>query len=140
MESVDYVDTFIGVAPDSAAVAPVVPEPSTKGPTVASATYELIAGNPYELRSSDVIFTVWADRRSIPEEDRSKAWDEFYVKGQACLRASDLGKRYGWGIHADADGRIALVGIGTPEYEALASGVAPDGRPVTVKAAMRSKR
>jgi len=32
-----------------------------------------------------------------------------------------LTKRYGWGVHADHDGRLALVGLGSPEYDRLSS-------------------
>ncbi len=33
-----------------------------------------------------------------------KAFDQtFFSKGQPCLRASDLGKKYGWGIHSDSE-------------------------------------
>jgi hypothetical protein len=98
MDSVDYQDTFITVAPDSTAVAGIVPPSKAGKPTVASATFQMIADNPYAYRSSEVIFTVWADRRDIPAADRDAAWGDFYAKGQACLRGSDLGKRYGWGI------------------------------------------
>jgi hypothetical protein len=141
MESVDYQDTFITVAPDCKAVAGMVPEPRGGKPTVASATFELVANHPYELRSSDVIFTVWADRRDLPEADRAAAWVEFYAKGQACLRGSDLGKRYGWGIHSDADGFVAVYAVGSAEYEAFAAGTSPlDGKEVTVRPALRSSR
>jgi hypothetical protein len=141
MESVDYQDTFIAVAPDCAAAAGTVPQPKAGRPTVASATFAMIAENPYAYRSSDVIFTVWADRRDIPAADRRQAWAEFYAKGQPCLRGSDLGKRYGWGIHADDDGRLAVYAVGSREYEAFAAGRSPlDGKEVTVRPAMRSKR
>jgi Family of unknown function (DUF6157) len=141
MENVDYRDTFITVAPDSTAVAGVVPEPRGGRPTVASATFEMVADRPYAFRSSDVIFTVWADRRDVPTAERATAWAEFYSKGQACLRGSDLGKRYGWGIHSDTDGRIALYAVGSAEYDAFAAGTSPlDGAEVTVRPAMRSSR
>lgn len=140
MEAVDYTDTFISVAPDTAATEGTVPAARASGPTVASATYELVGPQPYRYRSSEVIFTVWADRQTIPEQERGDAWAEFFAKPRACLRSNDLGKRFGWGIHADEHGRIALYGLGTPEYETLASGQAPDGRPVQVTAAMRSRR
>jgi hypothetical protein len=108
---------------------------------VASATFEMVADRPYAFRSSDVIFAVWADRRDIPPAERAAAWAEFYSKGQACLRGSDLGKRYGWGIHCDADGRIALYAVGSAEYEAFAAGMSPlDDKEVTVRPAMRSSR
>ena len=140
MERVDHTDTFITVAPDTTATAAVVPAPQPRGPTVASATYELLAPHPYEWRSSEVIFTVWADRQGIAAEDRAGSWVDFFSEPRACLRSSDLGKRFGWGIHADEHGRIALHGLGTPSYERLAAGRTPDGRPVKVVAAMRRRR
>lgn len=100
----------------------------------------MISAAPYAHTSDDVIFTVWAERREITAAEREAARAEFFSKGQPCLRSSDLGKRYGWGVHADAEGRVALVGIGTAEYESLAGGSTVDGGVVTVTAAMRSKR
>lgn len=135
MERVDYTSTFIVVAPDTSAVAGVEPV----GPTIAASTFALIASSPYALRSSDVIFRVWAQRHDVDELSADE-WAAFYSTSHACLRSSDLGKRYGWGIHADADGRLAVYAVGSAEYAALAGGVAPDGSPVTVTAAMRSSR
>ena len=140
MESVDYTDTFITVAPDSTATAGAVPQPRAGKATVASATYEAIALAPYRRRSSDVIFIVWADRQALAQDDREAAWAEFYACSRACLRASDLGKKFGWGIHADGDGRLALYAVGSPAFEALASGTTPDGIAVTVTPAVRSRR
>ena len=138
--SVDYFNTFIAIAPDAAADTGIAP-PAKDTPTVAARTFALIHDHPYEHTSGDVIFTVWADRREIPDEDRPAARAEFYSKGQACLRSSDLGKRYGWGIHADADGRVAVYPVDSPEYAAFASGTSPaDGSSVTVTRAMRSAR
>lgn len=142
MDNVDYFDTFITIAPDSTVDAGSVP-PVNEGadPTVAARTHAMVAEAPYSHTSGDVIFTVWADRRGIPEAERPAARAEFYSKGQACLRSSDLGKRYGWGVHSDADGRVAIYGADTPEYHAFASGVSPfDGSAVTVRPAMRSAR
>ena len=140
-ENVDYVSTFICVAPDSTAVAAVVPPERAGSPTIASATFDLLASAPpYTYRSSDVIFTVWADRQAVPPDDRPAQRTEFYAKPHACLRSSDLGKRFGWGLHADADGRLAAYPVRSAEYESLASGVGPDGSPVTVTRAMRSSR
>jgi hypothetical protein len=140
MESVDYVDTFITVSPDSMMDGAAAPQRRGEAPTVASATFELVAEHPYRWRSSDVIFTVWADRRDVPEAERERVRAEFYARPQACLRSSDLAKRYGWGIHSVQDGRVAIYAVGTPEYESLAAGRAPDGRRVTVRPAMRSAR
>jgi endonuclease YncB( thermonuclease family) len=142
MESVDYVDTFIAVAPDSRARRATPPTSRSGQATVAERTYRMIAAHPYRYTSGDVIFTVYADRHDIPEAERGPARRAFYAKGQPCLRSSDLGKRYGWGIHADDAGRVALVGIDTPEYAEFASGRRPglSGSAVTVVAAMRTRR
>jgi hypothetical protein len=140
MESVDYFSTFITVAPDSSAAAGTVP-PVRPDPSVAQRTYDMIAEHPYRYTSGDVLFTVWADRRDLPTAERADARQQFYSKGQACLRSSDLGKRYGWGIHADAEGRVAVYGIDSPEYQAFATGTSPiDSSPVKVTPAMRSSR
>ena len=169
MDRVDYVNTFIAVAPDNRAVRGMKPparggtpadalparELSLDGrpaasiraaelrtgsiPTVAALTYELINGHPYELTSGDVIFTVMALRRGIPDADRAAARAEFYATPRACLRSSDLGKRYGWGIHADADGRLALYGVESHEYGRLLDGRDPSGDYVAVTRAMRSR-
>ena len=135
MENVDYTSTFITVAPDTSAVAGVEPT----GTTIAATTFSLIASAPYALRSSDVIFQVWASRHDV-DPSSADEWASFYSTPHACLRSSDLGKRYGWGIHADADGRLAVYAVGSESYETLAAGTAPDGSAVTVRPAMRSSR
>ncbi|MDO9398319.1 MAG: DUF6157 family protein [Herbiconiux sp.] len=131
----DYFDTFIGVAPDSPAVAPTPPPLNPEKPTVAALQFELIAEHPYELTSDDVIFTVHATRAGIAPGDLEAERERFFAKGQPCLRASPLGKRYGWGTHHDARGRVALYGVGTADYERLAADPA-----LTQKVAMRSSR
>ncbi len=140
MAGVDYFNTFIAVAPDSTAVTGIMPPERGETPTVASRTWQLIADEPYRYTSGDVIFTVYAERSGIADDDRDAARKEYYGVGRACLRSSDLGKRYGWGIHADADGRVALYPLGSREYEAFAAGAAPDGQPVALTRAMRSRR
>ena len=141
MHSTDYQDTFIAIAPDCPVAQGTVPPTSAK-PSAASLAYQLIQSQPYQLSSDDVLFTVYADRLQIPPQDRQAARVAFFSKPQACLRASDLGKRYGWGIHCNTDGKVALVGAETAAYQALLSGQLPDqpAHRVTVKYAMRTRR
>jgi hypothetical protein len=40
-------------------------------------------------------------------------------KGHPHLRVSALPKRYGWGIHNNAEGKIALIAVESPEYKQL---------------------
>lgn len=142
VDRVDYVDTFIAVADDSQATKGTPPPVKREGPSVAARTYQMIAEHPYEFTSGDVIFTVFADRHGIPEVERAAARVEFYSKSQACLRSSDLGKRYGWGIHADARGRVALFGVDTLEYAEFVSGQrrSVSGAPIALTKSMRSSR
>ncbi|WP_328473765.1 DUF6157 family protein [Actinoplanes sp. NBC_00393] len=139
MHSTNYVNTFIQVAEDSPASSATVP-PQRATASVAELTFRMIAEAPYRYTSDDVVFTVWADRRAVPEGERAAAREQFFAKGQPCLRSSDLGKRYGWGIHSDAEGRIALVAVGSAEYARLAEGRAPDGTTVALTRAMRTSR
>lgn len=138
MHTTNSRDTFIAIAPDSHASRGVIPVPGDK-PTIAAMSYALIANNPYRYTSDDVIFGVYADRQGIPEADRAAARATFFSRGQACLRASPLGKQLGWGVHSDSQGRVALYGAETPEYRELLQGQFR-GQPVTVKYAMRSQR
>lgn len=140
MDNVDYFDTFIAVSPDSRAATATAPPPRGDSLTVAGRTFSMLDGHPYEHTSGDVIFTVMADRAGIPQADRPAARAEFFSRGRACLRSSDLGKRYGWGLHHDAEGRVALVAVDSPEYAEFAAGRAPGGGSVAVTAAMRSSR
>ncbi len=135
MSSTNYTSTFIQVAEDCPVAESEVPVAGPKGPTVASMQYELLASRPYELTSDDVLFTVYAERQAIPEDQRDDARTAFFAKPQACLRASPLGKRFGWGVHHDGESRVALVPLGSERYEELAA----DESMKQLKA-MRSKR
>ena len=141
MHSTNYTDTFITIAPDSDATLGTVPK-ETANPTVALRTFRMVRDHPYRYTSDDVIFTVHADRAGIPASKRAAARKEFFSKGQACFRSSDLAKRYGWGFHSDGDGKVAVYGVDTAEYKAFASGtrLGSNGKPITVKPAMRSSR
>ncbi|MBI1357935.1 MAG: hypothetical protein GC160_26655 [Acidobacteria bacterium] len=137
MES--YRSTFIAVAPDTTAVAGTEP-PERSGPkTIARLEYELISSQPYALTQEEVLFRVHTARRGLPSQEvsarRSQLWNEFFSKPMACLRASPLPKTYGWGLHFDAKGRVALVGVESAEYRRLSADASLAQVP-----AMRSKR
>ena len=135
MHTTNYFNTLIEVADDCPVSETAAPPAREAKPTVASLQYELISTAPHRYTSDDVIFTVHADRAGIPEPDRAAERERFFAKGQPCLRSSPLAKRYGWGIHSDAEGRVALVAMGSAEYQRLAA----DPGTSHLKA-MRSKR
>lgn len=140
MSGVDYFNTFIAVAPDSTALTGIVPSGGPKSTSIAARTWRMIADSPYEHTSADVIFSVFADRTHIPPEDRPAAREAYFSVGRACLRSSDLGKKYGWGVHANTRGFVALYAVGSAEYASFAAGVTPEGEPVALTRAMRSIR
>ena len=139
MHSTNYTDTFIAVAPDSTAQKGTVPK-ETATPTAAFRAFQLVSKHPYRHTSDDVLFAVYADRARIPAAERAAARNAFFAKPQACLRASDLCKKYGWGVHHDSKGRVALYAVESAAYGTLAAGQDLSGKPITVKNAMRSKR
>ncbi len=121
MHSTNYVNTFIEVAEDCQVSVAEIPPMTGGAKTVAVLHHELIAGHPYEFTSDDVLFEVHAERAGIPPEERPAERERFFSKGQPCLRSSPLGKRYGWGTHHDAEGRVAAYPIGSDEYRRLQS-------------------
>jgi hypothetical protein len=131
----NYFDTFIEIAEDCPASAAATPEPKSEKKTIPVLQYEMIANNPYKYTQEDVLFETYADYNEIPAADRPAERQKFFSKGQACLRASSLGKRYGWGIHSNAEGKVALYPMGSKEYQELAT----DTKIKHLKA-MRSKR
>ena len=128
----NYHRTFITVSPDSTAEAGRVPP---REGSIAQLQYALLAAQPYQLTSDDLLFAVHARRRAIPESEWAEARGAFFSKPQACLRASPLVKQFGWGLHHDAAGRVALHGVETERYRALSAD--PD---ITCLRGMRSKR
>lgn len=112
----NYENTFIAVAADCRAL--VGETPPTKGnkKSVANIQFEMISEHPYEFTSDDVLFQVHAIRSDLTEGELEAARDLFFSKGQPCFRASPLTKRYGWGIHHDTEGKIALYGVETDSY------------------------
>ena len=117
MHTTNYFDTFIEVAEDSPASKGEVPPYRGDKKSVANLQYEMLEKNPYRYTSDDVLFSVYADRKDILESDRAVARAEYFSKGQPCFRASPLTKRYGWGVHANSEGKIALFAMNSDTYQ-----------------------
>jgi len=114
-------DTFIEVAEDCPADHAEVPPARDGRPTKAAIEYELITGEPYGLTEDDIAFRTRAVMRDIPEVDWPAERERFLSQKKPRLRVSALAKRYGWGIHIDSHGRVALVPFESAEYERLAA-------------------
>ena len=121
IHTTNYSNTFIEVADDCPVNTSEVPMEKNGKKTIASAQYEMISKNPYQFTSDDVLFAVFAERNNIAKKDQKIVREKFFSKGQACLRSSLLTKRYGFGVHSNADGKVALYPIESAEYKKFVS-------------------
>jgi hypothetical protein len=97
--------------------------------------YGLLVEHPYTCTEEDIAFEVYAVLHEIPKASWPKEREKFLSKGHPHLRVSALAKRYGWGMHNNAEGKVALIAVESPEYKRLLK----DPRTTKVKA-FRSTR
>jgi Family of unknown function (DUF6157) len=116
MHTTNYFNTFIEVADDCPIAQAEIPKQKGDALTVANIHYDMIMANPYKYTSDDVIFSAYATKNNITE-DLQTARELLFSKGQACLRASPLTKRYGWGVHSNAEGKVAIFPMESVEYQ-----------------------
>ncbi|MCB9135619.1 MAG: hypothetical protein H6636_09340 [Anaerolineales bacterium] len=119
MHTTNYLETFIEVAEDCPVEKAEIPPLKNGEKTIAVYHYELIGNNPYKYTSDDVIFATFAQKNQIEDTDLEIEREKFFSKGQPCLRSSPLTKRYGWGVHSNEQGKVAIYPIGSNEYEEL---------------------
>lgn len=115
--STNYINTFIEIAEDSPVHMGDFPPIKEDKKTVANHQFDMIYDHAYEYTSDDVLFTVFAMRKEIPENEWAEARQIFFSEGQPCFRSSPLTKRYGWGIHSDENGKVAMYAAGTEDYQ-----------------------
>ncbi len=135
IHTTNYINTFVEVAEDCPACSGEVPPLKGDKKSVANLQYELISQNPYRYTSDDVLFKVHASKKEIADSEVEKEREQLFSKGQPCFRASPLTKRYGWGIHSNEEGKVALFGCETIEYKNYSE----DSKLKIVKA-MRTKK
>ena len=132
-----YTNTFIAVAEDCRATAGEAPLERPAGPTVANVQYAMLAASPGRWTQEDVLLasSPQVRGRDLSEAELSRLREEYFTQPRACLRASPLPKTFGWGLHYNADGRITLHAMDSPEYARLSSDTS-----LTQLRAMRSSR
>jgi len=122
----NYYNTFIKVAEDCPVEYGVMPPDKKSGKTKPGIEYELASAYPYRYTQKELLFEVHARHKEIPAEELAEHGEElkeaFYRKPQPCMRASMLPKKYGWGIHFDAEGKLALVPMESAEYGQFVEG------------------
>src|SRR6266498_63121 len=134
MHTTNYYNAFIEVAEDCPATGGETP-PQRAEKTAANVHYDMLAGNPYRYTSDDVILEAHRQTNRISQDALAAERESFFSKGQACLRSSPLAKRYGWGIHHDSKGKVAIYPLGSEEYTMYAKDPA-----LKQLRAMRSRR
>lgn len=118
MHTTNYIDAFISVAEDCPGDAAVIP-PERAAPTAARLQYDLLVTHPYRYTSDELLLAVGEARNPDTPEEAGARRAAFFAKGQPCLRTSPLARRYGWGIHHDGEGRVALFPRESEEYRRL---------------------
>ena len=119
MHSTNYFNTFILIADDSPTAEGEMPPLKGEKKSVANLQFEMLYEQPYEFTSDDVLYGVFSQRKGFDQSEIEAERIKYFSKGQPCFRASPLTKRYGWGVHANAEGKIAIYASGSSEYEAL---------------------
>ncbi len=120
MHTTNYYNTFIQIADDCPVSNAEVPPIKDDDKTIAHLQFEMIVDNPYKYTSDDVIFNAYAVKNNITGKSmQAEARAMFFSKGQACLRASALTKRYGWGVHHNAESKIAVYAVDSAEYKKM---------------------
>lgn len=135
IHSTNYTDTFIQIAEDCPTTFGEIPPTKGDDKSVANIQFEMILKNPYKYKSDDVVFNCYATKKDLTKSELPAEKNYFFSKGQPCLRASPLTKRYGWGIHNNSDGKIAIYGAETEEYKKYSA-----DKKLKVVKAMRSKK
>jgi hypothetical protein len=135
MKTTNYYNTFIQVAEDCPVANAEIPPLKNDTKTIATIEYDMLADSPYKYTSDDVLFSVYAARNDISPSKQAGEREKFFAKGQPCFRSSPLTKRYGWGVHSDSEGKIALYAVESKEYKKLTSDAS-----LTQLKALRSSR
>lgn len=135
IHTTNYANTFIEIAEDCPVSRSEIPPLKGDKKSVATMQFEMLDKNPYKFTSDDVLFQVFADRKDLTKNEYETERAKFFSKGQPCFRASPLTKRYGFGIHSDDTGKIAMYGVETEEYAKFVT-----DKSIEKVKAMRSKR
>ena len=115
----NYYNTLIEIAEDSPATKAEVPKPKGGKKTKPVIEYEMIANHPYKYTEEDIAFETYAVLHNIPKALWPRERQTFLSKGHPHLRVSALAKRHGWGIHNNAEGKVALIAVNSLKYKKL---------------------
>lgn len=119
MYSTNYYNTFIPIPEENKIQKGTIPTLKEGKKSIAYFLYENIIKHPYQYTSNELLFKAYIFTNGIDEADIKKHKIQFFSKKQLDLRGSSLVLSYGWGIHFNAQGKIALIGIDSNLYSQL---------------------
>lgn len=130
-------DTFIQIAPDCPAADGMVPESNRDLKPFHVAQFEVLSRHPYRYTYAELLCEAHARQNGLKGAECRRDGDlrQALLKKHPCPRTCALPKRFGWGIHVNGDGKLALHGCESDDYRRLAG----DDKLQHV-AALRSKR
>ncbi|MFD0587922.1 DUF6157 family protein [Paenibacillus sp. GCM10027627] len=138
-----WTNMFVAVAADCPVYEGVVPMSKRDAKPAHMIQYELLSENPYRFTFEEQLFEVYFKHKGfsveLDEEERETLRNELLEKNHPCMRASQLGKKFGWGVHYNEEGKIAIYGMETEEYQLLLER-AKTGSGMELQYAVRSKR
>ena len=106
-----FPETLITVAEKCPANRGMEPTTNRAEKTITMHQYEVLTEMPYQLTYKQLKDEVHRTRRGKEFTDDQL---ETYM-----MKRSELCKIYGWGVHEDKNGKLALVGCETKEYRRL---------------------
>ena len=115
-----YTNTLILISDDCPTATALDPSRNRDTRTRAEIEFDLLQAQPHHFDHKAFTHRVHVEYKG-QSGDTPLAFDEFHAKGQPCMRASALVKRFGWGAHYDGEGRISLVAADGPDYARLAA-------------------
>lgn len=137
-----WTNMFVRVADDCPAETGVIPTQRRAEKPAHLIQYELLSENPYHYTFEEQLFEVYIRHKgllgTLSEAELAATREELLSKNHPCMRASMLPKKYGWGVHYNEEGKIALYGMETGEYRTLLE--AGEAAKLELQAAMRSSR
>lgn len=113
----NYYNTLIEIAEDCKTDKGEMPPIRGQKKTVANLQFDMLYENPYKYTSDEVLFGAFAIRKEFEKGEIEEQREHYFSKGQPCFRASPLTKSYGWGIRSNKEGKIAMYGVETEEYQ-----------------------
>ena len=138
-----WTNMLVAVSPDCPVYEGVEPVSKRDAKPAHVIQYELLSQNPYVYTFEEQLFEVYMRHKGYSSEmgeaEKERVREELLAKSHPCMRASMLPKKYGWGVHYNHEGKIALYGMESEAYQTLLE-EAKRGETMELQLAMRSSR